>query len=72
VLIQGASHSSFVSTRTLLPGRATQGQSMLDYTNSATLAFWDAFLKNDPAAKRYLQSDMLEASSHGAAKIDRR
>jgi hypothetical protein len=44
---------------------------MLDYTNSAALAFWGAYLKNDPAAKRYLQSDTLEASSHGAAKVDR-
>jgi hypothetical protein len=38
---------------------------MLDYTNSAAPAFWDAYLKNETAAKRYLQSDALEASSHG-------
>jgi len=72
VLIQGASHMSFVTARTPLPGRVAQSQSMLDYTNSAALAFWDAYLKDEPAAKRYLQSDALEASSHGAAKIDRR
>ena len=71
VLIQGARHSSFVSTRTLLPDRATHEQSMLDYTNSAALALGDAYLKNDPAAKRCLQSDALEASSHGASKVDR-
>jgi predicted dienelactone hydrolase len=71
VLIQGANHSSFVTARKALLGQAAQAQSMLDYTNSAALAFWDAYLKNDPAAKRYLQSNALEASSHGVAKIDR-
>jgi predicted dienelactone hydrolase len=72
VLIQGANHMSFITARTLLPGQATRAQSMLEYTNSAALAFWDAYLKNDPAAKRYLHSDALEGSSHGAAKIARR
>jgi predicted dienelactone hydrolase len=72
VLIQGANHMSFITAQTLLPGRAAQAQAMLEYTNSAALAFWDAYLKNEAAAKGFLQSDALETSSHGAAKIDRR
>ena len=42
------------------------------YTNSASLAFWDAYLKGDARAKSYLQSRALEKSSHGAVKISRR
>jgi hypothetical protein len=29
-------------------------------------------LKDDPAAKKFLQSDALERYSHGAAKLSRR
>jgi predicted dienelactone hydrolase len=72
VLIKGANHMSFITAQTLLPGHAAQAESMLEYTNSAALAFWDAYLKNESAARRYLQSDALETSSHGAAKVDRR
>jgi predicted dienelactone hydrolase len=72
VFIQGANHMSFITARTLLPGQAAQGEAILGYTNSASLAFWDAYLKSDPRAKQYLQSDTLEKSSHGAAKLSRR
>lgn len=72
IMIQGANHMSFITARTLLPNRAPQAQSILDYTNSAALAFWDAYLKRDPDAKRYLQSDALEKLSQGAVEIARR
>jgi predicted dienelactone hydrolase len=72
VLIQGANHMSFITDRTLVAGNAARAEATLDYTNSASLAFWDAYLKNEPAAKRYLQTDALESSSHGALTIDRR
>jgi predicted dienelactone hydrolase len=72
IMIQGANHMSFISARTLSPSRAPQAQSILDYTNSAALAFWDAYLKRDPAAKHYLQSDALEKVSQGAVELDRR
>jgi predicted dienelactone hydrolase len=72
VLIQGANHMSFISDRTLVAGNAARAEATLDYTNSASLAFWDAYLKNEPAAKGYLQTDALESSSHGAVTIDRR
>jgi predicted dienelactone hydrolase len=72
VFIEGANHMSFITARTLVPSRATQGEAILGYTNSASLAFWDAYLKGDATAKTYLQSDALEKSSHGAVKLSRR
>jgi predicted dienelactone hydrolase len=72
VFIQGASHMSFITAETLNPAHSSQAAAILGYTNSAALAFWDAYLKDDPAAKQFLQSDALERSSHGAAKLSRR
>ena len=40
--------------------------------HSAALAFWDAYLKHDVMARRYLQSDMLEKASKGNVKLERR
>jgi hypothetical protein len=63
---------SFINARTLLPAHASEGDSILGYTNAASLAFWDAYLKADSAAKNYLQSDALPDFSHGSVKIFRR
>ncbi len=70
--IEGASHMSFITARTPLPAKAQQADDILEYTNSAALAFWDAYLKNDANAKEYLQSGGLTSFSKGAAKISRR
>lgn len=72
VFIQGANHMSFITDATLLASRSSQAAAILGYTNSASLAFWDAYLKQDPAAQRFLQSDKLESYSHGAVKLSRR
>jgi len=72
VFIQGASHMSFITAETVNSARSSQAAAILGYTNSASLAFWDAYLKDDPGAKQFLQSDALERSSHGAAKLSRR
>ncbi len=72
LFIEGANHMSFITPRTLTPGRARQGEAIFDYTNSASLAFWDAYLKGDSRAKSYLHSDALEKSSRGAVKLFRR
>ena len=72
VFIQGANHTSFITAKTLSRGRSVQGESILGYTNSASLAFWDAYLKADSKAKIYLQSGALPDFSHGAVKISRR
>jgi predicted dienelactone hydrolase len=72
VFIEGANHMSFIRAKTVLPGRATEGDSILGFTNAASLAFWDAYLKADPAAKIYLQSDALPEFSHSVVKLSRR
>jgi predicted dienelactone hydrolase len=72
LFIQGANHMSFIAPRTSLPSHADQDGTVFDYTNSASLAFWDAYLKGDARAKSYLQSSALEKSSHGAVKLSRR
>jgi predicted dienelactone hydrolase len=71
VFIQGANHMSFITAKTL-PGRSAQGDSIVGYTNCASLAFWDAYLKADPAAKNYLQSDALPEFSRAAVRLSRR
>lgn len=72
LFVQGANHLSFVSGKTLSSARVAHGGAFLGYTNSASLAFWDAYLKADPKAKLYLQSDALTDFSHGVVKISRR
>lgn len=72
LFISGANHMSFVSARTLLPANAANGEMILAYVNSASLAFWDAYLKADAAAKGYLQADALEQYSNGAVHLSRR
>jgi predicted dienelactone hydrolase len=72
VYIAGANHMSFIRAKTLMPGRAAEGDSILGFTNAASLAFWDAYLKADPAAKIYLQSDALPEFSHSVVKLSRR
>jgi hypothetical protein len=54
----------------LLPSNADRGEAILRYTNSAALAFWDAYLKSDGEAKKYLRSGALTTLSKGAAKLD--
>jgi predicted dienelactone hydrolase len=52
---------------------ATQPQDLTEsYTDSAALAFWDAYLKHDLFARRYLQSDGLQKASAGRVKLERR
>ncbi|HXO37239.1 MAG TPA: hypothetical protein VN872_01300 [Candidatus Acidoferrum sp.] len=72
VFIHGANHTSFITAKTVNSARSSQAAAILGYTNSASLAFWDAYLKEDPSARRFQQSDALERSSHGAAKLSRR
>jgi predicted dienelactone hydrolase len=72
LIIQGANHMSFISVSSASPARRAQSEAILGYTNSASLAFWDAYLKGDPAAKDYLASNRLETQSHNGVKLDRR
>lgn len=72
VFIRGGEKTSFVSAKSFSQERAASGMSILGYTNSAALAFWDAYLKSDPKAKMYLQSSALPDFSQGAVRITRR
>jgi hypothetical protein len=47
-------------------------ESIAGHIRAATLAFWEAYLKHDVAAKRYLESDGLEKASRGALTLERR
>jgi hypothetical protein len=51
---------------------AQSSGSAAKHIHTATLAFWDAYLKHDMAAKRYLQSDALQKTSRGSLTLDRR
>lgn len=42
---------------------------IFDYTRIASAAFWDAYLKQNPCAKAYLQSAALETYSRGVARV---
>jgi predicted dienelactone hydrolase len=85
VNIEGAHHFSFsgraaegggwTAPRGLLPASMPAGideKAVFDYVKVATLAFWDAYLKGDPAAKAYLKSDSLPTYSKGAVKLERK
>ena len=68
VELEGATHMTFVG-----PFREPGHQSMLfKCAKLETVAFWDAYLKEDPTAKAYLASDTLEEFSKGAARVDRK
>jgi hypothetical protein len=55
-------------TQKTSPGHAAEGDAIRRYTDCASLAFWDAYWKADPAAKIYLQSDALPEFSHRRRK----
>ena len=71
LFIEGANHMSFISADSV-PARRAQAAAILGYTNSASLAFWDAYLKGDVSAKAYLASDRLTEQSNNAVHLDRR
>jgi predicted dienelactone hydrolase len=72
VNITGANHMSFISARSIAAAGASQAEEIFAYTNSAALAFWDAYLKNDDSAKAYLHSNNLERFSKDAATLLRK
>jgi hypothetical protein len=53
-------------------GTAESTAPVMIQIRGATLAFWDAYLKHDLAARRYLRSDALQDTSAGAVALERR
>jgi hypothetical protein len=47
---------------------ATDQQAIFEYVKTASLAFWDAYLKNTPEAQRWLASDALPGYSGGTVE----
>lgn len=75
LFIEGATHSSYQGKQNLgLLGEkpSTDISVIAAATSDGTLAFLDAYLKQDDAAKRYLQSDDLKAISGAKANLDRK
>jgi len=76
LFVQGGDETSILSERPMASGDSIQNAEPTGSTatriHAATLAFWDAYLKHDIAAKRYLQSDALQKTSHGAFTLERR
>jgi dienelactone hydrolase len=76
LFVHGDEETSIVSERPMALGDSSENAkptgSMASHIHAATVAFWDAYLKHDIAAKRYLQSDGLQKTSHGALTLERR
>ncbi len=82
VYIEGATHASFVGNRSDevrrgLLGRRTNASrassgAVFGSVKCASLAFWDAHLKRDAAARKWLASDALTTCSRGIAGLSRK
>lgn len=51
---------------------AKPSDSIAGHIHAAMLAFWDAYLKHDVAAKRFLESGTLEKANGGGLTLERR
>jgi hypothetical protein len=76
LFVHGGDETSIVSDRPVAQGDSGENVeatgSTARHIHAATVAFWDAYLKHDIAAKRYLQSDAVQRTSHGALTLERR
>ena len=82
LLLKGASHLSFIG-KYAEPGASLSGRgkgapsaegevAIFKDVKAASVAFWDAYLKGDAAAKVFLESDTLSKDSGGRATLERR
>ena len=51
---------------------STDQKAVFDYVKVASIAFWDAYLKDDAEAKGYLKSDTLVRYSNKSVSVDRK
>jgi predicted dienelactone hydrolase len=85
VWIDGAFHMSFTGAlaqpqstsgpRGMLFSRMGQGtdqKAVFDYVKVASIAFWDAYLKDEPKAKTYLTGDTLARYSNRTVSLARK
>jgi predicted dienelactone hydrolase len=82
LFLRGASHLSFTG-RYAEPGASLSGRgkgapsldeevAIFKDVKAVTVAFWDEFLRNDAAARAFLNSDGLTKESAGRATLERR
>ena len=85
LFIEGANHMSFtgrlaedrpatgfLARRNARFGGGADQKAIFDYVKTASIAFWDAYLKDEKSAKEYLKSDALVTYSKGAVKLSRK
>ena len=66
VIIDGANHFSFGG------GLGGRGGGVTDIVKLCSTHFWDAYLKDSEAAKKYLQSDQLVEDADGRCTFDKK
>jgi predicted dienelactone hydrolase len=82
LFLRGASHLSFTG-RYAEPGASLSGRgkgapsteeevAIFKDVKAVTVAFWDEFLRDDAAARAFLDSDGVTNESGGRAKLERR
>ncbi len=75
IYIQGATHSSFAgpaAIRVFKESPETDINTITDTLASGVLAFLDAYMKNDQAAKDYLAGEGIKTVSTGKAEVERK
>jgi hypothetical protein len=75
LFVRGDAESSLISEGYEVSNDSSESGKPSDsagHIRAASLAFWEAYLKHDVAAKRYLESDGLEKASRGALTLERR
>ena len=82
LLLRGASHNSYTG-RYAEPGASLAGRgkgapsvdeevAIFKDVKAVSVAFWDGYLRNDAAARAFLDSDGISKESGGRAKLERR
>ena len=69
IRVEGLDHGYGGITGANFSGRNKPNDDHIQFTKIATLAFWDAYLKNSQAARAYLTSEQLATFSHGAIQV---
>lgn len=69
LLIQGGHHDFGGISGARYSWAGPHNHAHVDWVNAATVAFWDAHLKDDAGAFDFLRSGRMTRASHGAAEI---
>ena len=55
-----------------MDGAPGDQKAIFEWVKQATTAFWDAGLKKEAQARKFLESDVLDRASGGKAKLEKR